>query len=453
MHENQMEIIKVNQEMLQFIESAASMYHTIAVMAEELEENGFQELRENDRWYLETYGKYYVKRNNSSLIAFTIGDISKHLYFKIAASHSDSPTFAIKDIPEIIGPEEYVKLNVEAYGGMIDYSWFDRPLGVAGRVLVRMRDALGKEWIENRLLHIEKDILMIPSLCVHFNREVNKGMEFNRQADLCPLFSAGALKKGGFEQMIADCIGVEPEDVLGKNLFLVNHQKGVIWGEREEFVSSAKLDDLQCAFTSLKGFLSASSNMDGEYSGINVLACFDNEEVGSNTKQGAMSTFLPDTLKRICLCLDKSEEDYYRAAAASFLISADNAHAQHPNHPEKSDAQNVPHMNKGIVIKENASQKYVTDAVSRSILKAICERADIPYQSFANRSNVAGGSTLGNLSNTQFSVHAVDIGLAQLAMHSAYETAGTADTCYAMRLFDAFYQTDLQIEGSDCIHL
>ena len=471
----------INDELLEFIGKSASMYHTVQNAAEYLEQAGFMQLKEGESWKVRNGGRYYVKRNNSSIIAFAIPAECREPYFKIIASHSDSPTFAIKEIAELSGPADYIRLNVEAYGGMIDYTWLDRPLGIAGRVMVRTEHG-----IESRLINIAKDILIIPSQCVHFNRDVNKGMEFNRQVDLCPLFTAGSMTKGEFDEMIARAVGARAEDIMGRNLFLVNHQPGTVWGAADEFISSPKLDDLQCAFTSLKGFILAngcgeSDNTaadtyaepdsaaadgavisekkelqkggcqctEGESSGINVYACFDNEEVGSGTKQGALSTFLADTLKRIISGMGLSPEDYHMALARSFMISADNAHALHPNHPEKTDECNRPLMNHGIVIKENAAQKYVTDAFSRSIFKSICEKADVPYQTFANKSNVAGGSTLGNLSNTQVSIHAVDIGLAQLAMHSSYETAGARDSEYAVRAFETFYESEILIDGAD----
>ena len=251
-------------------------------------------------------------------------------------SHSDSPTYKIKNVPELNGPGEYLRLDVEAYGGMIDSTWFDRPLTVAGRVLVK--DGQG---VSARLLYIDKDLFIIPNVAIHFNREVNNGYKYNRQVDLCPLFSAGALKKGAFDAMIAKELGVAAEDILGKDLFLVNRQPGTIWGYADEFVSSPKLDDLQCAYVSLKAFLGAKNERD-----VSVYCCFDNEEVGSNTKQGAMSTFLQDVLHRINGALGKTPEDYYQAVAGSFLVSCDNAHAVHPNHGEKTDAVNCSWMNK-----------------------------------------------------------------------------------------------------------
>lgn len=430
--------IEVSKELISFISNSPSMFHSISTIETYLTEAGFTYLPEGQAWQIEKGHTYYTTRNHSSIIAFHVGEQLDDYHFQMTASHSDSPTYKVKTVPELNGPHEYLRLDVEGYGGMIDSTWFDRPLSVAGRVLVKT-----VQGIENRLLYIDKDILMIPNLAIHMNRSVNDGYKYNRQVDLCPLFSCGALKNGAFDQMVADELGVQVEDILGKDLFLVNRQAATIWGWKDEFVSSPKLDDLQCAFVSLKAFL-ASSNPHA----INVYTCFDNEEVGSNTKQGAMSTFLQDVLKRINYSLHMSEDAYYQAIARSFLVSCDNAHALHPNHSEKSDVVNCTFMNKGIVIKESANQKYTTDAFSRAVFTSICQKANVPVQFFANRSDMVGGSTLGNLSNTQVSVNAVDIGLAQLAMHSSFETGGILDTAYAIEALTTYYGTNIKITES-----
>lgn len=435
--------IDVSKELLEFIQSSPSMFHTISTIQSYLDTAGFTYLPEKDAWKVERGGAYYTIRNNSSIIAFKVGNELSDYHFQLTAAHSDSPTYKVKNVAELEGQGEYLRLNVEGYGGMIDATWFDRPLTVAGRVLVQDGTA-----IESKHLYIDKDILIIPSVAIHFNRTVNEGYAYNRQIDLCPLFSAGELKQGDFDKMIASELGVAPEQILGKDLFLVNRQPPVIWGYKDEFVSTPKLDDLQCAFVSLKGFLSSKNEKD-----VSVYCCFDNEEVGSNTKQGAMSTFLHDTLARLNTALGKTDDEYYQAVAKSFLVSCDNAHAVHPNHPEKTDALNCAYMNKGIVIKEAANQKYTTDAVSRAVFTGICKAAGVPVQTFANRSDSVGGSTLGNLSNTQVSLHAVDFGLPQLAMHSSYETAGTKDTAYAIVGLQAFFDTNVQISGADKIIL
>lgn len=430
---------EISQELLTFIQQSPSMFHSISSIRKYLDNANFKYLPENASWDLEKGNHYYTIRNHSSLIAFKVGQTLDDYHFQMCASHSDSPTFKVKTVPELKGQGEYLKLDVEAYGGMIDSTWFDRPLSVAGRAFVREENT-----IKNKLVYIDKDLLLIPNVAIHFNREVNKGVPTNRQIDLCPLFSSGKAKVGDFKKMIAEHLNVCVDNLLGFDLFLVNRQRPCIWGYKEEFISSPKLDDLQCAFTTLKAFLDSSNEHD-----ISIYACFDNEEVGSNTKQGAMSTFLQDTLKRINYGLKKSEEEYYQAISKSFLVSADNAHAVHPNHPEKTDSVNCAYMNKGLVIKESANQKYTTDAFSRSVLEQICYMANTPYQTFANRSDSLGGSTLGNLSNIQVSVHAVDIGLPQLSMHSTYETAGVEDTATTIQTLTKYYSTNININNFD----
>ena len=424
-----MEILK---DLMNFLDSSVTMFHAINECEKVLKDSGYIYLPENEKWNIRA-GKYYTKRNSSSLIAFDIANGDYH--FQISAAHSDSPTFKLKDRP-IIESNGYLKLNVEAYGGMIDATWLDKPLTLAGRVMVDTKDG-----IETRLLYIDKDLLIIPNVPIHFNREINKGFAFNNQVDMLPVFSAGNLCEADFDKMLAKELGVKPEAILAKDLYLVNRQKAAVIGYDNELISSGRLDDLECVYTSLLGFIEAMNN-----DHINVFAVFDNEEVGSVTKQGAMSTFLVSTLNRINKALGKSDEDYYRAIAKSMLISCDNAHAIHPNHPELFDVKNRPVLNKGIAIKESANQKYTTDAFSRAVLKKILDKNNIPYQTFANRSDIIGGSTLGNLSNTAVSMNAVDIGLPQLAMHSAYETAGAKDVEYAIEALRAFFETNIDIK-------
>ena len=430
---------EISEKLLDFIHCSPSVFHAVTTIREGLEAAGFQPLPETEIWHLESGGKYYTTRNGSSIIVFKVGEDLTDYSFRISASHSDSPSYKIKAVPETKGPGEMIRLNVEAYGGMIDSTWLDRPLSVAGRVFLRNGKA-----VESRLFCTEKDVVLIPNLAIHFNREVNNGYAFNRQTDLCPLFTAGALKEGDFDRMVASELGTKPENLLAKDLFLVNRQRGCVRGAAGEFVSSPRLDDLQCAFATLEGFLTAERK-----AGINLFCCFDNEEVGSNTRQGAKSTFLKDCLRRINGCLGFSEEQYCRAVASSFLLSADNAHAVHPNHPEKTDAENRCFLNHGLVIKENAAQKYTTDALSRAVVREICDRAGEPYQQFANRSDLTGGSTLGNLSNIQVSLHAADVGLPQIAMHSCYETAGTKDTESAVCIFTEYFRAEIRIENDD----
>lgn len=420
------------RDLMNFLDSSVTMFHAINECEKVLQRSGFIYLPENEKWNINK-GKYYTKRNSSSLIAFDIAEGDYH--FQISAAHSDSPTFKLKDRP-VIEANGYLKLNVEGYGGMINATWLDKPLTLAGRVMVNT-----DKGIETRLLNIDRDLLIIPNVPIHFNREINKGFAFNNQVDMLPILSAGNLKEDDFDNILAKELGIEPEAILAKDLYLVNRQKAAVIGFDNELISSGRLDDLECVYTSLRGFVEAENK-----NHINVFAVFDNEEVGSVTKQGAMSTFLASTLDRVNTALGKSKEEYYRAIAKSMLISCDNAHAVHPNHPELFDVKNRPVLNQGIAIKESANQKYTTDAFSRAILKKILEKKNIPYQTFANRSDIAGGSTLGNLSNTVVSMNAVDIGLPQLAMHSAYETAGAKDVGYAFETLKAFFEANIDIK-------
>ena len=367
------EYIECAREMLEFIDKSPTCFQAVKNVCDMLTAAGFAELGEADEWKLEKGKGYFVTRNESSVIAFRIPEQLSG--FHIAAAHSDSPSFKVKESPESTVEEHYVRLNTEKYGGMILSTWLDRALSVAGRIAVN-----GEKGIETRLVNVDK------------------------------------------------------EDIMGHDLFLYTREKGRLLGESGEFVLAPRLDDLQCAFSVAKAFAESTPE---QY--VNVCAVFDNEEVGSGTKQGADSTFLEDVLWRVCEALGLSRSEYLRLLAESFLISADNAHAVHPNHPEKADPTNRPYLNGGIVIKYHGSQKYTTDAVSAAKLKALCKRADVPFQTYANRSDIAGGSTLGNISTAHVSVSSVDIGLPQLAMHSAVETAGMRDTKYAVDMLKVFF--------------
>lgn len=427
---------KTAKELIEFLENSPTGFHAVANVADILKKAGFTELHESRAWELVPGGSYYVTRNQSSILSFKVPEQGFDS-FQIMASHSDSPAFKIKENPEMESEGHYIKLNVEKYGGMLCAPWFDRPLSVAGRLVVREDGRL-----VSKLVKVDRDLLMIPNLAIHFNRQVNDGYKYNPQVDMLPLYG-GAGTKGSFMKTVAQWAGVREEDILGHDLFLYSRTAGTIWGAREEFFSCGHIDDLQCAFATLKGFLAA------KVTGcVAVHAVFDNEEVGSGTKQGADSTFLEGTLRRINRSLGKSEDEYLMAMASSFMVSADNAHAVHPNLSDKSDPTNRPYMNEGIVIKYNASQKYTTDAVSAAMFKTLCQEADVPFQTFANRSDMPGGSTLGNISNAHVSLNTVDIGLPQLAMHSPYETAGMKDTCYLIEAARQFYSVSMKAAES-----
>ena len=433
-----------SKQLLTFIKNSPSCFHAVAQMASLLKEAGFKDLRECESWNLERGGKYFTTRNGSSLIAFVIGNDLSDYHFQVTSSHSDSPTFKVKEVAELKGKGGYISLNTEGYGGMLCATWLDRPLSIAGRVLVKEGNTF-----TSKLLSFDRDLVLIPNVAIHMNREVNKGMNYNNQVDMLPLFSAGECEENDYYQLIADELHTTRENIFGTDLYLVNRMEPTIWGAKEEFISSPKLDDLQCAYTSLQALI----NSKGNDKAVNVFACFDNEEVGSGTKQGACSTFLFDTLQRINDNMGFAKEDYYRAVAKSFMVSCDNAHAVHPNHPEKTDARNCTYLNKGIVVKFSANQKYTTDAISSAVFGGICQRANVPVQYFANRSDAAGGSTLGNLSSQKVSMHTVDVGLPQLAMHSSYETAGIKDSKYMIDALTEFYNINLHITDSESIEV
>lgn len=427
---------EVNKELLQFLDHSPNAFYAVANMQKELEDAGFTRLYEGCPWTLSGGHGYYVTRNDSAIIAFRIPE-GEYQGFQIMASHCDSPVFKIKTNAEIVVDNSYVKLNVEKYGGMLCAPWLDRPLSVAGRVIVQT-----EEGIATKLVNVDRDLLIIPNVAIHMNRQVNDGYAFNAQVDMLPLFCEQGEEKNQFMQLIADEAGVQVEDILDTDLFLYDRMKGTTLGLHGEFIASGRLDDLQCAFASLKGFLAAELKQS-----IAVHCVYDNEEVGSGTKQGAASTFLKDTLQRISRAMGRSEEQYLMSIASSFMVSADNAHAVHPNHAEKADPTNRPYMNRGIVIKYSANQKYTTDGVSGAVMRAICKRAEVPYQTFTNRSDMLGGSTLGNISQAQVALNTVDVGLPQLAMHSPYETAGARDTAYLIEAARVLFSSSFEGNG------
>ena len=396
----------ISRDLIHFIAKSPSTFHAVRGIKAALLYAGFTEIREEDTWQIEKGGKYVVTRNGSALMAFTVPQEGAEA-FHITASHCDSPTFKIKENPEIAdGP--YVKLNVEGYGGMIMSTWLDRPLSVAGRLLVTENGHLAE-----KLVAIDGTMLVIPSVAIHMDRSVNQHKEWQVQKDMLPLYGMTGAKTP-FMDVIAAAAKVKAEDILAHDLILYSRVPGTIWGEEREFISSPKLDDLQCAFACFRGFTQGQKE---KY--ISVYALFDNEEVGSATSQGAGSTFLANTLERLARSLGYSYDETMAMIARSFMISADNAHSVHPNHPEYADPVNRPVINGGIVIKYSAAQKYATNAFSAAYFKKLCKSHDIPTQTFTNHSDNPGGSTLGNISNTVIAIPTVDIGLPQLAMHSS----------------------------------
>ena len=447
------ETLSVLQHTLQ---ASVSPYHCIMEASRQLEEAGFQPLTLTGTWNLKEEQGYYLPVFDSSLMAFTIGRQNGSMpSLRMEAAHTDWPCLKLKPSPEV-ATGRYGKLNVEVYGGPILNTWMDRPLSMSGKVCIAGSDPFTPDV---RFINFKRPLLTVPNLAIHMNREMNKGVEYNPQVDLLPLladvsfdeydahttYDAQTASENAEEQpetvekptlvaLAAEAAGVDAETILGEDLFLYTRQEGKMIGAKGEFVLSPRLDDLQSAFALTKAFTESTP---AEY--INLCAVFDNEEVGSGTSPGADSTFLEDTLPRITEGLQEGHSTYLRWVADSFLISADNAHAVHPNHPEKADPANRPYLNGGIVIKYHGGQKYTTDGISAAKMKDYCERAKVPYQTYANRSDIAGGSTLGNISTAHVSVSSVDIGLPQLAMHSAVETAGMKDTEYAVRALKEFW--------------
>ncbi|MCM1087127.1 MAG: M18 family aminopeptidase [Muribaculaceae bacterium] len=416
------------QSLCTFIDNSPTPFHAVSNIEKTLQDAGFIRLEEKHAWNLSPKGKYYVTRNDSSMIAFTLPGQNPEGFHMVAA-HSDSPCFKVKEEAEVIVENAYLKLNVEKYGGMILSAWLDRPLSLAGRVIVK-----GADGLESRLINLDKDVAVIPNVAIHMNRDMNKGVEYKVQSDMQPILGA-ACSKEQYAALLAKEAGVEIDKILGADIFVYNRDKCRLVGLEDDFLTGPRLDDLMCVFAGMTALVNSEPERH-----VNLCAVFDNEEVGSGTKQGAASTFLKDVLIRISSRLGAGEEEYRRMIADSFLISADNAHALHPNHPEKADAANHPLLNGGIVIKYHGSQRYATDAYSAAVMKDICQRAGVPYQSYANHSDIPGGSTLGNISTAQVSVNTVDIGLAQLAMHSALETAGAKDVGYLIEGFKVFYR-------------
>lgn len=421
------------RELITFLTKSPTAFQGVENIVSELVNAGYSPLHEGSEWNIVPGGKYYITRNMTSVIAFRVpeGRISSVL---LAASHTDSPTFKIKANAENAAFGKYIRLNTERYGGGIHSSWFDRPLSVAGRVIINDGGAF-----TCKAVTVDRDLCVIPNVAIHMKRDANDGYKINPAVDTVPLFGEIA-SKGAYEHIIAEAAGVAPEKIVASDMYLYDRTGGRIWGADNEFFSSPRIDNMQCAYTTLRGFIEAAASE----TALQVYASFDNEETGSSTKQGAASGMLLDALNRICSVFSV---DLRVILSSSFMLSADNGHAMHPNHPEFADKDNAPHMNGGVVIKYNAAQKYTTDALSAAIFGDICARAGVPVQVYANRSDLAGGGTLGSISNVRVAMNTVDIGLAQLAMHSCYETGGCADTLHMINAAKAFYQAVITCTG------
>ena len=412
------------QALQSFLDASHSMYHAQNYLVETLKAEGYVRLPEQETWNLVPGGKYYIARGGTTVIAFRIpGGAPRG--FMMSASHSDHPGFKVKENFELAGA--YTRMAVERYGGTLLFTWLDRPLSIAGRVTVETEDGIG-----NKLIDIDKDLLLIPNVAIHMNRQVNDGYKWNPAVDTLPLVCSKEAA-GKLQELLEQEAGGK---ILGHDLFLYPRQKSTVWGVEEEFLSSTALDDLECAWGCTQGFLRAK-----ETAAVPVLCVFDSEEVGSGSVQGAASMLLPDVLRRVCEAMNWNLD---QLLSQSFMISADNAHAIHPNHPEFADPTNAPIMGKGIVLKHNANLMYCTDGVSAAIFRKVCGRAGVAVQTYYNRADIPGGSTLGRISLGKVSVLTADIGLPQLAMHSCYETAAVGDAMALEDAMESFYGSSLE---------
>lgn len=429
------------EKIMEFIGASVTPYHAAATAAAWLDAAGFTRLEEADYWNLTPGQGYYTTRNQSAVIAWRVPD---HAIggWRITASHSDSPSWRIKSDTDTA--EGCRRLSVEGYGGMNMATWLDRPLTVAGRVLLKT-----KEGAESVLVHLDRDLLVIPSLAIHMEREVNAGHTYNAQVDMQPLW--GAAKSHTLQELLEDALATEREEILDADLQLVVRQKPTRIGPAGEYFMAPRIDDLECAAATLLAFLDAAAETDSACAP--VWAMMDNEEVGSSSRQGAESSYLRDTLDRILDAVPHSAQASQRALANTLLLSADNAHANHPNFAAKADPAHPVRMGGGIVIKYNASQKYTTNALSGGLFSEICRAAGVKTQVFTNRADIPGGSTLGNLQSHSLPVLMADIGLAQLAMHSAVETACCADAEVMVTGVAAFYRAHLRTLGDGCYTL
>lgn len=420
-------------QLFDFIQCSPTASHTAATVRAMLVQAGFTQLLESQPWDLQPGGRYYTTRGMSSLIAFQVPKADFH-GFSVIAPHGDSPCFKVKESPELRVDGQYTKLNTEVYGGMQLALWTDRPLSVAGRLAVRTETG-----VKGVLCDIRRDLLLIPGVAIHMNRGVNEGVKLDPQKDTLPLLggSQAELKK-----LVAENAGVAPEDILSWDLYLYSRAQGTVFGAEKEFIAAPRLDDLECVFAAAKAFL-AGENREN----VTVLSLFDNEETGSLTRQGADSPFLSEVLERISLSCGKSREEHLRAIASGFMLSADNAHAVHPDSPEKSDPTNRCYLNGGVVVKH--SPRYASDALTAGLFQRICQKAGAPVQVYYNNSKIPGGGTLGNLSGSHVALPTVDIGLAQLSMHSPYETAGAKDLDYMVWAMQAFYESVITQTGRE----
>ena len=431
----EMEVKSFAREVIEFIDESPSTYHVVKNCSDILDENGFERIMLREKWEIKKGGKYFLKKSSSTIIAFTVGeDFDVKNGFKIFGAHTDSPCFRIKPNPEMV-TENVVRLNTEVYGGPILSTWFDRPLSIAGRVIVKGEDSFFPRTVKIR---IDEPLLTIPNLAIHQNREVNNGVKIDKQNDVLPVISLinkNFEREGYLERIILEKTGIKKEDIIDFDLYLYATEKGCLLGANEEFMSSPKIDNLASVYTGLIGLLEAEENQDR----INIFVAFDNEEIGSATKQGADSNYLLNTLERISLALGLSRGDFLQMLESSYILSADAAHAAHPAHLGKTDPTNRGKINEGISIKISAKQKYTSDGYSIAVIKQLIEGTEIQIQPFVNESNELGGSTIGPISSTHLDIDGVDLGVPMFAMHSVRELCGIFDVFYLKELAKEFF--------------
>ena len=434
----EMEVKSFAREVIEFIDESPSTYHVVKNCSDILDENGFERIMPREKWEIKKGGKYFLKKSSSTIIAFTVGeDFDVKNGFKIFGAHTDSPCFRIKPNPEIV-TENVVRLNTEVYGGPILSTWFDRPLSIAGRVIVKGEDSFFPRTVK---IKIDEPLLTIPNLAIHQNREVNNGVKIDKQNDVLPVISLinkNFEREGYLERIILEKTGIKKEDIIDFDLYLYATEKGCLLGANEEFMSSPKIDNLASVYTGLIGLLEAEENQDR----INIFVAFDNEEIGSATKQGADSNYLLNTLERISLALGLSRGDFLQMLESSYILSADAAHAAHPAHLGKTDPTNRGKINEGISIKISAKQKYTSDGYSIAVIKQLIEGTEIQIQPFVNESNELGGSTIGPISSTHLDIDGVDLGVPMLAMHSIRELCGIFDVFYLKELAKEFFSKE-----------
>ena len=434
----EMEVKSFAREVIEFIDESPSTYHVVKNCSDILDENGFERIMPREKWEIKKGGKYFLKKSSSTIIAFTVGeDFDVKNGFKIFGAHTDSPCFRIKPSPEIV-TENVVRLNTEVYGGPILSTWFDRPLSIAGRVIVKGENSFFPRTVK---IKIDEPLLTIPNLAIHQNREVNNGVKIDKQNDVLPVISLinkNFEREGYLERVILEKTGIKKEDIIDFDLYLYASEKGCLLGANEEFMSSPKIDNLASVYTGLIGLLEAEENQDR----INIFVAFDNEEIGSATKQGADSNYLLNTLERISLALGLSRGDFLQMLESSYILSADAAHAAHPAHLGKTDPTNRGRINEGISIKISAKQKYTSDGYSIAVIKQLIEGTEIQIQPFVNESNELGGSTIGPISSTHLDIDGVDLGVPMFAMHSVRELCGIFDVFYLKELAKEFFSKE-----------